>query len=105
MTILQPPKIDFKTNIWIGFGTVAFISMALSGIWFYNDLVNIRHDMGSYKITLREAEVKNAELKDNLYALNKVNQGESFAKQRGLILEKNPDYVKINESPALSVNH
>lgn len=93
MTIVTPYK---KTSL--GFFLFSLVSLmvggvAFAGIIFYNELVDIRHNMGKISENVRRTEVENAELKSNLYAIIDPQNPEDFLREKGLTLEKNPLYA------------
>lgn len=94
MTIITSKEKYKNINRWIGaFVFVAIIS-AFYGVFLYNKIVGIKHDIGANKISLREVEVENAELKNSVYTATKGEKGKEVLIQRGFIVEKNPEYVK-----------
>lgn len=89
---------------------ISFVSIALSifiitsfiwGIFIYNNLINLRHNLSKNKEMIVKAQVQNAELKEQLYKLtDDIKQGD-FLSSSGLTLEKSPIYVVSNK---LSIN-
>ncbi len=75
---------------------------AISGIFLYNQLVNLRHEITSQGDNLGKAEVLSAELKNNLYAAVDVKNLEKLATENGLVIDKNPQYV---ETEPLAANY
>ncbi len=71
-------------------------SLALTGwgIFLYNQMVDLRHDVKTEGETMRKAEIYNAELKDKLYNLTDTENFSSSTNSQSLILDKNPEYVK-----------
>ena len=65
------------------------------GIFIYNQLVSLRHEVKKQENNIQQAEVQNAELKkNNLYSILNEKNIESLINQQSLILEKNPKYIK-----------
>jgi cell division protein FtsB len=95
MTIIQPNKNNHKTSFLISVLLITSISAALWGIFLYNQLVNLRHEVKKQETNLRRAEVTNAELKNNLYNIIDTKNLEPLIKSQSLILDKNPEYIKI----------
>ena len=94
MTIIQPNKTSYKSNFLILTLIFVSISVAVWGVFLYNQLVNLRHEVKSQEIALGQAEVANAELKNNLYNIIDAKNLESSIKNQSLILDENPNYVK-----------
>jgi len=94
MTIIQPNKNNYKSNFIISVLILVLISVALWGMFLYNQLVDLRHEIKKQKISLDEAEVTNAELKNKLYSIIDVENLKSSIDSQSLILDKNPEYVK-----------
>jgi len=94
MTIIQPHKNNYKSNFIISVLILVLISVALWGMFLYNQLVDLRHEIKKQKVSLDEAEVINAELKNKLYNIIDVENLKSSINSQSLILDKNPEYVK-----------
>lgn len=75
------------------------ITLFLGGIFLYNRLISLRHDVAGNKEIIAKIQVQNAELKDNLYKITDGFDQEALLKANGLVLEKKPSYV-ISEVPA-----
>lgn len=101
MTIIREKKNTDILQQWIiGLSVTAGIT-AISGVFFYNQVVNNTHEITQRRGDVRTVEVKNAELKGALYELTSAQRVESFALANGLVVEKNPNYIKRQE---LSIN-
>lgn len=94
MTIIQPNKNNKKINLLISGLTMTTVVVAVWGVFLYNQLINLRHELVSQEDNLQKAEVMNAELKNNLYQLTGTKNLETSANQNSLVLEKNPQYLK-----------
>ncbi|OGM92696.1 hypothetical protein A2333_00905 [Candidatus Wolfebacteria bacterium RIFOXYB2_FULL_49_7] len=81
--------------------TVGAACAAIGGIIFYNQVVNNSHEITQRRGGLRDMEVRNAELKSELYALTDTQKMQEFAANNGLVIEKNPKYVRRQ---GLSIN-
>jgi len=97
MTLIQPNKQKkFFTKIAIA----AFVPVVGGIFWLiilYNQNVNLTHNLDERKTELQSLEANNAELKEQFFALFTASNVEQFAKERGLIKEKNPRYFKVDE--------
>ena len=85
--------------------TMALVITVAIGVSFYNQLINLRHEIASQETNLQKVEVTNAELKNNLYRLTDNENLQTLATDKNLVLEKNPKYVKINDSNKLTSNN
>lgn len=77
--------------------SVGAVGAVIGGVFFYNQVVNNNHEVAQQRNELRDVEVKNAELKSALYAMTDTSKVEELAVRRGLVVEKNPEYVKRQE--------
>lgn len=93
MTIIQPNKNNHKTNFLISILMMVSVVMVVLGVFLYNQLVNLQHEVKKQENNLQQAEVQNAELKNNLYSIIDEKNLEQLINQQLLILEKNPDYL------------
>lgn len=94
MTYIQPNKNNNKINFLISILTIASVSAAVWGVFLYNQTVNLRYEIIDYEKMIRQAEVKNAELKNNFYQIFDSKNFEAFIGGNDLILENHPEYVK-----------
>ncbi|MEK7168135.1 MAG: hypothetical protein AAB707_00280 [Patescibacteria group bacterium] len=94
MTIIQLNKNNHKKNFLISILMMVSVVMAVWGIFIYNQLVSLRHEVKKQENNIQQAEVQNAELKNNLYSILNEKNIESLINQQSLILEKNPNYIK-----------
>jgi len=97
MTIIQPNKTNHKANFLISILILCSISVAVWGVFLYNQLVNLRHEVKKQETDISRAEVTNAELKNNLYTIIDAKNLKSSVDSQSLILDKNPEYVKIKQ--------
>jgi len=84
-----------------------FISVAAAvwGIFLYNRLVDMRHEVKRQEENIRRAEVTNAELKNNLYNILDAKNLEPLINKQSLIFDKNPEYAKIADNRQLTTNN
>ena len=104
MTYIQPNKnnkINFLTSILI---LIAVFS-ASWGVSLYNQLVNFNHNITNQEKLVRQAEVENAELKNRLYQQIDSKNLEVLASEKSLVIEKNPEYIRLNNNQQVSVNN
>lgn len=94
MTIIQPNKDNRKDNFYISVLMFSLVVSAVWGVFLYNQLVDIRHEINRQEVNLRRAEVMSAEFKNNLYNIIDNENLEASTNLQSLILDKNPEYVK-----------
>lgn len=93
MTIIQLNKNNHKKNFLVSILMAVSVVAAVWGIFIYNQLVSLRHEVKKQENNIQQAEVQNAELKNNLYSILNEKNIESLINQQSLILEKNPNYL------------
>lgn len=76
---------------------LAVLGMALVLMFYYNQLVNLRHDISKAHDAIQEATVANIDLKNKLYAATDPKNLEKMAVSGSFILEKDPKY--FNSKP------
>ncbi len=104
MTYIQPNKnnkINFLTSILI----LITIFSASWGVSLYNQSVNFNHNIINQEKLVRQAEVENAELKNRLYQQINSKNLEVLAGEKFLVMEKNPEYVRLNNNQQVSINN
>ncbi|MBI4993947.1 hypothetical protein HZC33_03295 [Candidatus Wolfebacteria bacterium] len=79
---------------------IASVSLAVWGVFLYNQTVNLRYEIADYEKAIQQAEVSNAELKNNLYQIIDSKNFEAFSGSSGLVLDKNPEFVKTQSLAA-----
>lgn len=104
MTIIQPHKNSGKSKILTLFLLLGVFAAAGQSILFYNQLVDLRHEVKQAQQDLSQAEVTNAELKNNLYGLTDNKNLQSLLNGQSLILDNNPQYVKMTNSQQVTTN-
>lgn len=104
MTIIQPHKSNNGSNFLVSILMMGCVVVALWGIFLYNQLVDIRHEVGSRGNNIQKAEVTNAELKNSFYNITDTDSLKSASNAQTLILDQNPQYVKVAENRQLSTN-
>lgn len=97
MTIIRQKKEKDLVKQWTIGLSVGAATAVLGGMFFYNQVVNNSHEITERRSTLRDVEVRNAELKTALYELTDAQTMQEFAASNGLVVEKNPGYVKRQE--------
>ncbi len=98
MTIIQPNKNNHKTIFAVSILMIISITAAVWGIFLYNQLVDLRHEVKRQEENLRRAEVTNAELKNNLYSILDAKNLEPLINSQSLIFDKNPEYKRLSQN-------
>jgi len=104
MTIIQPHANDYKANVLVSVLMMACVIVALWGIFLYNQLVDLRHEVSDTQDGIRGAEVASAELKNSFYGVTNTDNLKSAAGGQSLVLDQNPQYVKLSETKQISAN-
>lgn len=92
MTILTPHGNSTIKH----FLMLLFVLLLVGGVLYifeYNALVDARFTLSDLKKNLVELETKNADLKNQLYAVLDPVKLTAFAAANGLILERRPQYL------------
>lgn len=95
MTIIQP-KIKSRLDNYVGIFIALLLVMGMLYIYEYNHFVSLRHEIGVLDKEIIDLQAKDSDLKNELYALISPAKLEATGKQKGLVIEKNPDYLNID---------
>lgn len=96
MTIIKPKSYRNYLNFILWF----VILILLGGSFYifeYNQFATNRDLLQKIKTSIAELQVKNADLKNNLYEIIDGPRLLSLAKERGLVLDKKPEYLSTNQ--------
>ncbi|MDI6734153.1 MAG: FtsL-like putative cell division protein [Patescibacteria group bacterium] len=96
MTIIKPHK-SKNLKYLLAFLFVVFLAVGLVYIFSYNSFVNARYELKELKKQVVELQAINADLKNKFYDVVKSEKLQALALERGLILEKRPEYIKSNQ--------
>ena len=95
MTIIQP-KEKSRLNILI----ILLSLFCASVIWWmvsvYNSTVDLSHNITVLEVRIQKGEVASAELKNELYSALDPIKLEEMAKAKGLVKDKDPQYLEAN---------
>ncbi|MFA6135871.1 MAG: hypothetical protein WC705_00685 [Candidatus Paceibacterota bacterium] len=94
MTVIEFGKKDLKINFMMSVFVVFIAVSVVFGVFLYNKLIGIRHDLSQTQDSFEKSQVRNVELKNQLYQILDSFSGESFLESRGLVSDKNPSYIK-----------
>lgn len=95
MTILSPQKNVSLRNFLFVFFTILFLGGGFY-IFQYNAFVNDRYQIEALKTVITKQEITNVDLKESLYRSIDPVRLETLAVERGLLLERQPEYLKTN---------
>lgn len=101
MTILEPNRSRFSINLLPFALALVLIGLAVFSIYLYNQNVGLRHLISQNSRELQSQVVKNSDLKNQYYQVLSAKAVESVAREKGLVREKNPQYL---ESKPLTLN-
>ncbi|HEY4497117.1 MAG TPA: hypothetical protein VI432_03155 [Candidatus Paceibacterota bacterium] len=92
MTVIRPNR---KNNIIKLILVLSGVLMVVfgSGVHIYSDVVSLKHEGEIGQDRLNAETVKNAELKNTLYAMIDPSNLAEVALKRGLIKDKNPQWA------------
>ncbi|OGG38738.1 hypothetical protein A3I34_02745 [Candidatus Jorgensenbacteria bacterium RIFCSPLOWO2_02_FULL_45_12] len=96
MTIINPAK---NKNITL-FIIFAFAFVLLGGgvyIYEYNALANARYELDTLKQKRIDVEAKNAELKNEFYAVTDAAKLREVASEYNLMIENKPQYITLSK--------
>ena len=96
MTIIQPSRYKNQTLFLAVFFGIFILGGGLA-IFEYKAIADMRYEIRTMKGDLILLKTENAELKNRFYAATETNKLEALALERGLILDKTPDYMSSNQ--------
>ena len=103
MTIIQPNKAKNlkKVKLFAGLTLIVFLASAYLSISFYSGIVKLRHELVKKEQAWRELGIKNAEFKNQLYALLDSKNMRQTAGILGLTIDKKPNFIEVPEKNSL----
>ena len=104
MTVLEFNQRESRHNPVVVILGVLTVGSFILGIFLYNNLISLRHDVSQNKEIISEIQIRDVELKDKLYELIDGIDQEEFLKASGLVVEKNPIYV-VSSNTSVSSNN
>lgn len=93
MTIIEPNKNRFKINLLMILLAAFIFFEAIFSIFAYSKSVKLNYSIREQKEELEALEVRNADMKNELYAILDFKNAEQLAEKFGLIKEKHPEYL------------
>ncbi len=97
MTIIQPNKNKRYFTPPFIFLAVILILTAISGIYLYNQNVNLKHFLTNNLDKLQDLQETNADYKNKLYQVLDPQNIPSIAQELNLVQEKYPKYFENKE--------
>ena len=93
MTVIEIGKKDIMNPITLSM--ITFVLLSVFGfLFFYKNLITLRHDLANNKNVIEMEQVKNAELKNNLYKIVDEMSQEDFLRESGFVFDQSPYYVQ-----------
>lgn len=93
MTFFKPEQKNFIDYIIAGL--VMFCLLVSFGlVYLYNHSVNLAHEISAAEVDIRSIQTAKAQLQDKIFTLLNGINPHNFSKERNLIEEKNPQYIK-----------
>jgi hypothetical protein len=93
MTIIEPRKNTYYANEFLYIGLLLLAS-AMVCIYLYNINVNLKFQFSLQEKAFQELEVKNADLRNELYRVLDFNNLSALIQKENLVSERNPDYLE-----------
>lgn len=97
MTIVVSYKNQRKLNLTITFLAVFLVFAIALGLFWYNQIVNLTHELETKRVELQAVQASNAELKQQVYNLVSYENLEKVALARGMVKDKNPEYLDLTK--------
>jgi|SRR3989344_5327722 len=97
MTIIQPNKNKTKLRYYVAVLIVIVFAGASLNIIFYSSTVDLKHKISNTEKEFHEFEVRNAELKNEIYSITNPKSFEFELLSDGLVLDKNPAYLELKK--------
>jgi hypothetical protein len=95
MTVIEFSRQSIRGNLVLILLIGGIVLSAVWSVFMYASLTTVRHDGKKNEELLVQAQVENAELKDQLYQITDNPQAEALLQERGYVLDKNPSYRKV----------
>ena len=101
MTFFRPEQKNIL-NYAISLLIAALMFLSFGVVWIYNRSVNLEHGISASELNIRSIQTEKAQLQDKIFALLSGVNVQKFSKDRNLVDEKNPQYVKTGDELAAS---
>lgn len=102
MTVIEFGKRDLKINSVTLLLGVFLMVLAGCSLVVYNSMIGLRHDIENAQADSAREQVRNADLKNELFSKLDGISREEFVHAAGLIMDEEPHYV---EAGSISVSH
>ncbi len=99
MTIINSTEKNKNKGLNSFLVAIVFVLLvsAVFYIYQYNLNVNLKHQLKLTEKKISEAEILNAQLKDDFYKTIEPTKLKSLLLEKGLVLEKEPQYLDLNK--------
>lgn len=99
MTFFKPEQKSL-----LNYAIMALIAVCLiASLWIvlsYNSAVNLEHEISATEINIMELQTNKAQLQDKMFTLLSDVNLKEFSRNRNLVEEKNPQYMKTANNTA-----
>lgn len=96
MTIIKP-SLHKNQILFLAVFFGIFVLGGLLAIFEYKAIADARYEIRTMRSSLISLKTENAELKNQFYTATGGNVLEALALEKGLILDKTPDYMSSNQ--------
>lgn len=100
MTIIRPQRTTASLSLIIGLLVGALFVSSIFLIVLYNRLVNLNHAITRASTELKDIQLNIAELHDKTFSLFNKEYLEEFARGRGLVEDRTPQYLQADGGTA-----
>lgn len=97
MTVIQPNKDSGILKLIMVLSSL-LVGVASLTIIIYSKTVSVSQDIANLTQSVQNAQVKNAELKDQFYKITDPNNLKNLAAADGLVREVNPQWAFVSRS-------
>lgn len=100
MTIIRPKRTTASLSLVIGLLVGALFVSSIFLVVLYNRLVNLNHAITRVSAEFKDIQLNIAELHDKTFSLFNKEYLEEFARGRGLVEDRTPQYLPIGADAA-----
>lgn len=96
MTIVTHHKTEHSYRLPLALlGTLVICALVL-GLFWYNQIVNLTHELETRRADIQKIQVVNADLKQEVFGLTSFENLQRIARAHDLVVEKNPQYLELD---------
>ncbi|MBI4193094.1 MAG: hypothetical protein HY536_00525 [Candidatus Colwellbacteria bacterium] len=100
MTILQPSTHNGLWSIALVIALAGVVIGVAGAVALYSRVAFVRGEIGRFELRVDGERLRNAELKREIFARTDPKSLEALAAAKGLVKEKNPQWVFATPSPS-----